>query len=796
MKQLIVVLIFVCLVISLSGVNVTHISPTSFNLGIPTDLRLEVNQGWSDISEVKLMYRVVGDSRWMTEKVNPETPDGPWLFVRIPAQAKALRGIEYYFEFILVSGNTETHPAIDPVAKAYVLQLVVREGQLSRAFIHLSDDATVKDEDGYILAVSFYEIADEIDIPSIRVHINGKDVSNWINLGTNTLIYRDERPSLGAKTAVVTAQLKNGAKIYSDTWVTNVISGSPQPKFPVNVRGSVNFVSNMYSYSDDNAVGMADDDAATWLDLYGNWKAVDFQTNILVSSREESNKQPVNRYTFGVQVPYWEAYLGDYSPSISQFTMNFKNLRGLYTRLNIPFLSLSWAHGEMVRKTTSSFISGTTPVRTGTFKQEAIAGRLQIGKESGMYVAFNAARYRDIKSSLQFDDFAYYSYEGEAVVDTIFTVTPQDNLVLSVDSRLSIPEQNIVLGIEAAASMYNRNTYPGSMTTEEIEDYTSQELPINLDEYSGIFVINSNVEPLIPSARNVAWNAYMRWYFNFFWDNLFNVSYSEVGQVFRSLGINYLQNDAKTISLSHQMNFKQYFFLNWGYNIVEDNLGGSRSETNSYNSIFAQGILRLPSLPYIKAAYFLNTGENKDNPDADMGDVFIPYQRNSNSLSVGIGYNFNTLPYAPAQVDVTWKGGTDDSKSNDVLTYDNDNTNVSVSIINKYTMVPLRTVLSFSTNTQDIKLNDQTNKNFSFGLNAEYLLWENKLKPYVQFRRVNLGGDQDTQSYNYYTFGLEAFPWMNTTVSTSLGVSSYTNDVNSNLDDSVTTWRLLLTQRF
>jgi len=785
-------------VLFLQAVNVVHLPPANYTLGSPTELRLEVMDGWNDLSEAKIQYRIVGEKRWFSETLVPETPEGPWLKGNIPAQMNATHGLEYYFELYLVNGAIESLPIVDPASKAYTLQLFQRQGDLSKSFILLSDEGAFSEDDGYILAVSFFDVAEIIDPASIKVFVNGADVTSWASIGSTTVTYREEKPTMGIKSALVSANLKSGEPIYSDTWLTDVTPGKGRGSFPIAYRGSWNFTSNVYGYAkDDSAVipGKSRDDASSTLDLYGQWKIVDFQSNLMVSSREKTNKQPVNRYTFGFQMPYWESFFGDYSPSISQFTMNGKNIRGIYSRFYAPMLSLTWAHGQMIRKTNAV---GDSTLIPGIFRQEAIAGRVQFGPDDGFSIGLNFARNRDIISSLALEDYATVLTDAnEAPMDTLYSVLPQDNLNFSGELRIQIPKQNVFMGLEYAMSLYNRNTIGGSMTSEEIEEYIGENLPFNVDDFSGIFTVNKNIEPFMPGRANAAFTAYFRSYFKFMWDNLFNISYSEIGSAFKSLSTNNMQTDTKVVTVNHQMNYLQYFFLNGGYTKTVDNLMKHRSETNSYDSYFAQSIIRIPRYPYLKLSYFANSGSNElNNSVADTLAAWNPYERNSNTISVGMGYNFVQIPHVPTQVDVTYRSGLEENSSNDLLVTDNQNTGINVSLSSTYDMIPLKTQIAFATNSQDLKVGDLKNKTANFYLRAEYSLWENKIKPHLQYRNVSLGGDQNNQGYGYYTIGFDAYPLKDMSVSSSLGIKSYANDSVSDTDYSATTWRFSITQRF
>jgi len=73
---------------------------------------------------------------------------------------------------------------------------------------------------------------------------------------------------------------------------------------------------------------------------------------------------------------------------------------------------------------------------------------------------------------------------------------------------------------------------------------------------------------------------------------------------------------------------------------------------------------------------------------------------------------------------------------------------------------------------------------------------QNKLIPSAEYRTTMLGGDQEEKSYNCYTLGLEARPFINTSIFTDLGWMFYKNIDNSTEDSITTTWHLTFSQRF
>ena len=561
------------------------------------------------------------------------------------------------------------------------------------------------------------------------------------------------------------------------------------------MRGSVNLASNVYDVSDKNAAfGASENDIATWLDLYGNYGVLDVQTNLYVSSLEESNNQPINRYTFGAKIPSFEMYFGDYSPMITPYVAANKNIRGLYSKIQSKNLLIQWAQGEAVRKTTFEGDSSSGIESSGTFKREVMAGRFQMGNENGFSIALNASRHRDIRSSL---DKTYWWKEDNP--DTLedesgYKVRAQDNAVVSLDMKMNIPDQNIVMGLEVAGSLLNTNTLPGPFSTEDLDDY-GVELEIDPADFAELFVINKNMEPFMPSRANLAWNAFFR---TFFWNNMFSAQYSETGSAFNTLGAYTQLKDSKMIQITDQFSIGRYLYFSGGFSLIQDNLMEHKSETNSYTNIFGQAILRIPRMPYLKTSYYSNVAKNKDNSEiVSNAYPFVPFTRESSNMSFGIGYNFIQIPKVPSQLDISYRTGNDSSKLSSILDTDNESNGLNFTINSRFSMIPLQTQIGYSsTNNTATIPTDKEMKSSNFLLRADYSLWQNKIKPYLSFRTTGLSGDQDTQAYNYYTLGLESYPLKNLTVSTDLGMKSYTNDNNSSMDYDTTTWRLLITQRF
>lgn len=804
MKRTLFILLLLSLGVYLAGISIEHYSPKSYAFGSDVELRLRIEDGFDQIKAATLLYRPVGKTSWQKLQLKSEPTDQLWMVGELKAADLKDYEIEYYFEIQMKDGTVTNLPAVNAPEPRYKLSPGLVNGEKTNSFVLLSDDEGTDTGGAYILAVSFFDVADEIDRNSIKVWVGGKDVTAASTITENAILYRDPSPAAGEVRSMVSAKVK-GKDVHSELWTTRVKGGKGFRFLPSNLRGSLNFVSNVYDYNSNSGAGnlATEDDATGRLDMYGNYGMLNLQTNLLVSSLERINKQPVNRYTIGMELPLLDVFLGDYSPNISQFTMGNKNVRGLYSRFHTKFLSLVWSHGEMVRKTYTPLVDNTgAPLAygSGTYKQEAIGARFQMGGDSGFQLGISGSRNRDLISSRDPLSFAYTNVNG----DTLYTVNPMDNAVLALDMRFNMPDQNIILGAEIAGSLHNKNTLSGAMADSTFTEFVGDDFPIEIapSDIADFFIINENVEPLMPGRENVAFTGYLR---ALLLGNYLDLRYTETGPAFRSLSSYYLANDTKQIQVNDQINILNTLYLNGGVNLSKDNLSGTKEQTNTTLSWNAQATLRIPRMPYLKAGFFNNDYSNEQNTEIIPTNPFVPYDRNAKTISVGVGYNLAMIPVAPTALDLTYRTGSDDNYLNEpgVLQYKNLNNSINITMTNRFKAIPLKTQILFTLYNQKrdetgdavvYPLFENSNSNVSIGL--DYLLLNKILRPYFQWRLLSLGGDQDPQSYNYYTLGVEAFPWKNLSVSTELGKQYYKNKDNSSLDNDSLTWRLLLNQRF
>ncbi|HPV14922.1 MAG TPA: hypothetical protein PL126_04665 [Candidatus Cloacimonadota bacterium] len=803
MKRIIICLILLSLsIIAMAQttrvITAQNQAPMTYTFGENVTMRVEVNIGANDVKTVRLRYSYAQETIYHTQEMRRQAPGSLfWETVLKSSQIKD-KDVRYYYEFVLNDQSVEILPLEFEVNGPYTLTPGPMSGKLEEGFILLSTEGEFE-SDAFVFAVSFFEIADEISPSSIRVWVGGSEVTKASTITNNTVVYRDSKTNGEEVRALITA-VKGGKKVQSQLW--NIKTPKIKARSPFIYSGSVNFASNIHNH--DYSATLTDvieseNDWMAWGDASINYGIATAYTNLLFSSLEDKNAQRVNRYTIGFMLPFWEIVAGDYTPQISHFVLNNRNQYGLYSKLYERQMGLEVMAGEIVRSTKlPSTDDNGLPIQApgGTFRQEVVGGRLRIGTEQGFSIGINGVRNRDIISSLSKEIYSYTDQNG----NVIYTVTPEDNIVASLDMRIHLPEQSVVLGAEVAGSFLNTNTIDPTISAEDIGQLAPDLDFIDPGELAELFVINRNMQPFMPSKHNLAATAYLR---TIVFKNLLNISYTAVGSAFNSHSINQYPKDTSQINVSNQYYLGRYFNLNGGFSRTKNNLSLTGAETQTSDSWFVQAMLRIQNLPYLKGSYFNTTTTNENNGRLQDPSLFVPYKRNSNSLSVGLGYDIKQIPVLPSQLDLTYRMGTSNSfqGANNNLMYENFSNSINVSMTNRLVIIPLKTQFVFSRAAQDrdlgtLSLPDLSNSNYNLFARAEYALLAEKIIPYTSYRRVNLTGDLTEQSFDYISLGLDARPIQNMSISTGINQRIQKFKADSNLKNNLLTWSFTISQKF
>lgn len=793
MKQTLLLIFLIAISVSLAGLIAIHEPPQNYEPGESVNLSLEIPAEAETIARIDLCYRPAGSTGQSCKVMEALLPGSSNYTAQLLPQELQGQDIQYWFEFELIDGTSFRYPDEALGGQLFTLKAAIQNGKEVQGFVLLSTDDDFAQNGEYVLAVSYFAIADLLDYRTIDVWVNGRKVTAQAAITENLLTYRDPKPKTNQYSAVITALNDHGVLIKSQTFVSQVNPKGGRSR--LSVWGGLNFASNFHSHepsATEASTGYEypENDYAGWLDFYARYKKLKVNVNTLHSSFEDPNRQSVDSYRVGLELAFLNVQAGDNTPQLSPLAMSNKSIRGLYGGLFGKYIGLEVVGGDLVRKT----ISEGDPQRSTAFRQEALGGKLRLGSEQGLAMSLTLTRNRDIIDSLDPADFIYYD---PVTADTLFVVAPQDNLVASFDTRINIPALNTNLGVEVAGSLYNRNTWPGPISAEEIGQYIGGFDYIDPADLAEVFVINRNMEPILPGLPNCAARAYLR---TNFLNNIIDVNASATGPAYYALGTWNQKQDTRSITVSDMFNVGRSLFLSGTYSWQQDNLFDTAAETNAYQIWHLQASLRLFKYFSLRGGFLNSDASNSANSAIGEDIPFIPYRRNSQSLTLGAGFNNARVNYLPYLCEISYRNGTDGSRIDDAEESQNRNNSINLSLLSKFGKIPLRLQVNASLGMldRDIQNSDALSTDSSLSLSARlsYSLFKEKLISYLQYRRSDLNGAQDTQAYDHLTLGLDIYPWKNMSVSTSLNRKTSVHQADVDQNSQTLTWSLTLGQRF
>ncbi len=798
MKRYIILLVITLLSSTLfSEIMLYHDPPISIKPGKGVELNLEIRDGFDEIFNVKLFYRETGTLPFSELDMEKGSETNPVFSVVVEDAINYRAGINYYFLIIPYSGNNLTLPEIQPEVNPY--RVVIEQPiERSEAFVRLSPDLEFSDiGQDYLIAVSLFVLEEEIDHSSIKFFYDWEDVTYSTQVYSNMLVYEVKKAKPGKHYYYVTANLTNGTKVESEHWFTDVKIKAFE--LPLNISGKITFNSHL-----DNTAWEADEESESdkranfLLNFKGSHNWLKFKSKLYLSSLETKWAQPVNRYNLALMVPHFELIAGDHAPNYGTFQLNSKNIFGFHTNLHFNNFRLLFTSGNSKRTVNGKAYSDTTDTITyytaGTFKRRTNSLRIEVGNIRSFTWGLGITKNKDNIESL---NEKYYRKSLDVLdIDSTLTITPQDNIIVGTDVNLSLFKQRFVWGAEAAMSYYNSNIIDGAISEDELDDHDI-DIPIDPEAFESIFVINEFVEPFTPGLSNLAYKTFIK---AFFYKNLLNISYTAIGSSFNSLSSNYLQKDARIISINDNINLiDNRLSLSLALNLISDNLYDEKDVTTTTNNYFVQAIYRPDDLIYFKLG-FNNSNSADDFEPAEGDTTTTSYDINSMNISFGTGYYAENLSIAPTRFSLSFNNSLNKDEENE--TFDYKKNNIILIAKSKFDELPLTTTLSYSLSLNDnttviesLEEKDKSSYN-SIYLKGELNLLEEKLKPRLDFRYTAFGGDIDSQSSQMFNLGTSYNITPDTYVSTDLGLKLYQNKDTEDKDYSKFNWKLKISQKF
>lgn len=803
MKNIIfITLIVMCVSVGLfAQVDVFHLPPIGIRSNEVPMLSFEVRSGFHDVDKATVYYREIGNTSYEQRIMERGTETNPVFSVVLDKTPQ--QGLEYYFVIEDRQMQSYTLPENNPESQPYRTMVVQAPREIENNFVLLSPDPDFSNiKENFVIAFSLFAVSDILDYDSIRLMLNGRDVTNRATITDNLLVYRVDKPKAGKYYYQVSARTLDGRTLRSPQYSSDV--RIKPVELPLGLSGRLTTTSWLQSHRGDQIEDESEFNTNANLTFDGQYKRLRFRSRLLLSTLEDKEKQPVNRYSLQMSLPWWDLYLGDHIPEYSSFLLSGKNIRGVTSRFKAKDWSFTATYGNSARSIDGKLELYETSqgdslhlAKRGVFERQTTAFRVEVGDQRSAVWGLSFAKNKDNINSLSDDHYINPQTDMPAV-------TPKDNIIIGTDTQFAFFRQRLVLGAEVAMSFFNSNIIGGALSLDSLNAKlnTDVDFPVGPEEIESIFVINENVEPLKPGLNNTAYKAFVR---AVFLRNYLNLSYSVVGSSFNSLSANYGSKDARIISLyDNVLLMNNQLAINLGVTILSDNVYNKKEYTTTSTNYFTQIAYLPPGLPSFRVGFTSANSEN-DAPEPGEDEFGSQFHMTNSNIMFGMGYDVRQIPLAPTQFNISYSilNSRDEIKKS----FDDRKNTVTLSANSRFEELPLTTTISYSYtgNTNDrIPIDtDETDPEIEtekYGYNSILLrgtmdFFENKLKPYADFRHSFYSGDISGQTQQMMNVGARYSLTRHTSFSTDLGMRLFQSEDDKS-DYSRLNWRFRFEQRF
>ncbi len=357
-----------------------------------------------------------------------------------------------------------------------------------------------------------------MDSASIRLVVDGKDVTEQAEISGGIVTYIPKRFKKGIHSVQLTLSMLDGTPIKPISWTFSVLGG-------LAIAGNVDYrgdISARYlnEYVGENFLNVGE--------LRGNAEvSVDFgkvKTSFRQTTRDNPYRQPLNRFSTALQFgEFLDIRMGDFYRSISPYTLDGRRVRGLSIDIDLKFVRLEVIQGQLNRKVqhlnkmNGALLLPSSPGkvdtlgqllftmdRTGyTFDREITLARLSIDLFSKFQMGVHIMKAKDDINSVNKDiSGASFSVDSTDITvnDSLYNIavdnytyntftsaveavggnvnlpnknwggrTPEDNIVVGFDIGTVRDKKRLKLDFSWNFSMHNRDIWDGPMTFSQLD---------------------------------------------------------------------------------------------------------------------------------------------------------------------------------------------------------------------------------------------------------------------------------------------------------------------------------------
>ncbi len=603
------------------------------------------------ISSLQIVYKSFQDTDF---KVREMEVIGNRALYKIPGNDVSAPLLSYYLEIKLNTGERETYPlGIPEIARPIDLTISDRsEKDREILFLSPAEGETFTIEDLFI-SVSLVKVPETVDVSKTKIILNGEDISSLITFaGDLLLFYPDNFPGTvegGNQNLEIEVYNHDGTLYHKVS--REFISLDADEAFSLGreFRYSGSAIGEIRNEYFNQSSTLYNNIGLTLIGQYKNWSVKGYG---YLTSEENPDLQPQNRYSLTISSDWLNLRGGDSYPRYTNLLLNGKRIRGIDALVDFSGVSLQSSYGQTRRSIEGDLLEtysrDNTPlisnvilidsskygnpygrVRFGAYERDLLAGRLAFGDENNVLAGISFLHSKDDVNSIDFG------------------LKPQENLVAGLDLAMNFDNRSIVIKGEAAFSALNSDISSGSFSDEQIDSIFSYEGGNSSDAETlkqinsaigSIFTVNQYIEPLnFTELSSLATEGTIE--LNYFSNNL-AASYIYRGNQFVSFGQEYTRTDVQGININDRIRFaNDQLFLTLGYENLHDNLQGTKLYTTRFQTFrFAASLFLKSDAPNFTFGYIRNDNSNGVDPSDSLR---LSVDDVTNRVTFNVGYDFN-----------------------------------------------------------------------------------------------------------------------------------------------------------
>jgi len=414
------------------------------------------------------------------------------------------------------------------------------------------DGDEVKKGSEVVVAISIYDEEGDLDTASMKLEVNGRDVTRQANTSSFLVTYSITDTANAGRQSISFDVSDRAGNVATHESHFNILA-EPEKVRKATMNGTVGVGAEYDKEAPQSGIGNLK------VDMYGSLSpAFDYALTIDATNRESTDLQRVSEFRFDLYSPWFSLVLGDATPRFSDYTVDGKRVTGIHILPQFGWFGLELIGGRTEQAVDAEFESGDVE----TFQQMLFGGRLKLGRPDSFLWGLSFLKVKDDKDSIDY-------------IDDKYAPAPKDNVVVGTDFNFAFSDSRVKIYAEADASLLNTDISGGTQVAEDVD------IPSFVDS---VITVNENLVPLSLTTANLAGKGALT--VGPFAENTFYGEYSFVGLSYFSLANPSIVNDRQGFLLRDSIwLLNQALFINANFQRYTNNL----EDTLDYTTTNAGG---------------------------------------------------------------------------------------------------------------------------------------------------------------------------------------------------------------